>query len=175
MKRAMIGLALVAVLGVIPVASVSAKAQQPLNFKMELTLFAEDCAVPHTPPFLTWAGTVVIDGTTYGWADFPTGPFVVEGNFGSFEEYWTIFTLDEDEAVTPANACDVSRVVLAGTNDGWGSVTAGTGFADGEVTFVDDEGALAEVALGSRMFWRGKVIGDTGTEFRATLHILRPK
>lgn len=76
MKRAMIGLALVAVLAVIPAASVSAKEQKPLNFKMELTLFAEDCVVPHAPPFLTWAGTVVIDVTTYGWADFPTSPFV---------------------------------------------------------------------------------------------------
>ncbi|MDH3399238.1 MAG: hypothetical protein OEM81_15635, partial [Acidimicrobiia bacterium] len=118
--RALILLVMVAALLLVSVAPVSAGVEKPLNGKMELTFFGEPCPDLHIPPVLTWAGTVVIDGTTYGWADFPTAELVVDGKFIYFEEYWTIFTLGEDEDVTAALACDADRVVLEGVNDGWG-------------------------------------------------------
>jgi hypothetical protein len=169
MKRKILVLfALVAVVAVMTAAPVSADAQKPINGTMELTLFGEPCPVPHEPPFLTWAGTVVIDGTTYGWADFPTGPLVEEGKFIYFQEYWTIFALGEGEAVTPEVACDAGRVVLEGVNDGWGPPGM-TGKADGTVTGADPDGPFAEVDPGSRMMWRGKITSPG--EFKATLHI----
>ncbi len=171
MKRMLILFALVAVLAVMATAPASADGENPIEGKMELTFFGVNCPVPHGPPFLTWAGTVVIDGATYGWADFPTGPLVVDGKFIYFDEYWTIFTVGEGEAVTPAVACDADRVVMDGTNDGW--ITPGaTAKADGTVRWADPEGPFAGVTPGSRMIWRGKVTDEAFTEFKATLHIL---
>lgn len=176
MKSKILGLALVAALGLVAAAPVNAGKQKPLSGNMELTLVLGFC--PEQPlPLLSWAGTVVIDGETYGWADFPNppGPPVVDGNFGFFVEYWTIFNLDGNEDMTSA-ACDPNRVVLAGDNDGWGSTTANNARADGTVTFAD--GPFADVELGSRMFWRGKVLDGPpvpGSEFKATLHILPPR
>ena len=114
---------------------------------------------------------------TYGWADFPTDDFVVEGNFGYFAEYWTIFTLAEGQPATVALACNKDLVVLAGTNTGSGTL-GGTYRADGEVTVIDEFGPFADVAAGSRMLWRGKATNfkeDGGDEFKATLHIFPPK
>ena len=144
--------------------------QKPLSGKIEITLYGVPCA--EEGPFLTWAGTVVIDGTTYGWADFPTGPSVEDGKFVYFEEYWTIFALN-GESVTPEIACDASRVVLAGLNDGWGTPGA-TAKANGTVEYADPDGPFDDVAVGSRMFWRGMVtefVGPVPLEFKATLHI----
>jgi len=175
-NRMLVLLALVAVLAVLVAAPVNADVEKPINGKIELTFVLFDCPEPAPGPFITWTGTVVIDGTTYGWADFPTDEFVIEGNFGFFEEYWTIFTLegDEDPRDNPLLACDADRVVLEGVNDGWGPATANTGKADGTVTGADPDGPFAEVAPGSRMFWRGKILGNElfpGVQFKATLHI----
>ena len=168
--RIVILITLVAVGAMVTVAPVSADVDKPITGKMELTFYGVECPEPHDPPFLTWAGTVVIDDTTYGWADFPTAPLVVEGKFIYFEEYWTIFTLGDGEAVTPAVACDADRVVIDGTNDGWGPPGA-TGKADGTVTSADPDGPFGGVAPGSRMIWRGKVTDEAFTQFKATLHI----
>jgi len=170
MKKMLGMIVAVAAAGALVAAPVNAGDQKPLNGPLELDLYAQPCANPHTPPFLTWAGTVELDGTTYGFADFPTAPLVVDGKFIYFEEYWTMFTLNEGEAVTPEVACDATRVVLAGVNDGWGSPGM-TGKANGTVTEVVDPGPFDDVAVGSRMFWRGRGVGDTGTEFLATFHI----
>ena len=158
--------------------------QKPINAPMRLTLNLFQC--PADGPFLSWTGTVVIDGETFGFADEsltnPDSPPPPQpnDNFLSFEENWTIFTLaaGEDPHVDPSLACDTSRVVLAGDNTGWGPPGV-TGKAEGEVTYVADPGPFANVALGSRMFWNGKVLGyppdapccAPGTEFKATLHI----
>ena len=170
MKKLLGMIVAVAAAGALVAAPVDAAKQKPLSGPMDLDLYAELCAVPHAPAFLTWAGTVELDGVTYGFADFPTAPFVEDGKFIYFEEYWTMFTLDEGEAVTPEIACDTTRVVLAGVNDGWGT-PGGTGKADGEVTEVIDPGPFSDVEVGSRMFWRGRVVGDAGTDFVATFHI----
>ena len=114
MKSKMIVLVLVAALGLVAAAPASADKQKPLSGDMELTLFAVPCDDPGVPRFLTWAGTVVIDGTEYGFADFPTTPPPGEEKFFYFSEFWTIFTLDET-GVTPETACDADTVVLNGT------------------------------------------------------------
>ena len=169
-RRMLVFLVLVGVLAVMVAVPVSADMDKPIEGKMELTFLGEGCPVPHDPPFLTWAGTVVIDDTTYGWADFPTTELVVDGKFIYFEERWTIFTLGEGEAVTAAIACDEDLVVIEGLNDGWGP-PGRTGKADGIVTWADPDGPFDEVATGSTMFWRGKVTDKAFTEFKATLHI----
>ena len=65
-------------------------------------------------------------------------------------------------------------MVLAGINDGWGT----PGFAakaDGSVTQVVAPGPLDDVAFGSRMFWRGRIIGEARTDFVATIHLQPPR
>ena len=86
-NRLLLVLALVAALSLVAAAPVSADGEKPINGKMDLTLFEQPC--PNDGPLVTWIGTVVIEGTTYGWADFPTAPLVFEKNFKFmyFEEY----------------------------------------------------------------------------------------
>jgi hypothetical protein len=114
----------------------------------------------------TWVGTVEIDGATYGWADFSTGAWF-EGKFFHFTEYWTIFDTD-DPGDLAADSCDPGLVLLAGTNTGWGPPGM-TAKADGVVETAT--GPFADVEPGSRMFWRGKVLDEAQTLFKATLHI----
>ena len=176
MKRKLsIVLTIVMALTVLSVAPVSDDGEKPINGKIDLTLFNEDC--PTAPlGVVTWIGTVVIDGMTYGWADFPTAlpDFEKKLKFMYFAEYWTIFTLKTGEAPTVALACNPALVVLDGINTG--RMTPGaTGRADGTVSSAAlYPGPFADVAAGSRMIWRGKItsfIGDVPYEFKATLHI----
>ena len=176
MKRKLsIVLTIVMALTVLSVAPVSADGEKPINTRIDLTLHNGPCPVDPAPtlPFVTWIGTVVIDGTTYGWADFPTAGPVFEKKFMYFEEYWTIFTLQPDQAPTVALACNPALVVLDGINTG--RMTPGaTGRADGTVSSAAHPGPFADVAAGSKMIWRGKItsfIGDVPYEFKATLHI----
>lgn len=180
-KRLLVVLALVATLSLVAAAQVSAGEDKPISGRIDLDLVLELCPVADAPdpafPFMTWVGTVVIDGVTYGWADFPTADGFVEGNHYYFAEYWTIFTLDEGQPPTVDQGCDGDRVVLAGTNTGSGTL-GGTYGADGEVTVIDGDGPFADVADGSRMIWRGKATNfkeGGGDEFKATFHIFPPK
>jgi hypothetical protein len=170
-KRLLLVLALITALSLVAAAPVSADGEKPINGKMDLTLELEPCLNSNpTGPFVTWVGTVVIDGTTYGWADFPTADLAFEKKFVYFEEYWTVFTLEPGEDPTVELACDPTLVVLGGFNDGRGT-PGGAARADGTVTSA--AGLFADVAEGSRMIWRGKVTNFRGDadEFKATLHI----
>ena len=170
-KRLMLVLALVAALSLVAAAPVSAGGEKPINGKIDLNLELEFCGLPGESPFVTWVGTVVIDGTTYGWADFPTGDPRFEKKFMYFDEYWTIFDLDGEEP-TVALACDPALVVLDGINTGRGT-PGGAARADGTVGSAAPDGPFADVAVGSRMIWRGKVtnFNADADEFKATLHI----
>ena len=156
---------------------------KPINAPMRLTLNLYQC--PDPGPVLSWTGTVVIDGQTYGWADValtdPDSPPPPQpnDNFLPFEENWTIFTLHEgeDPHTEPWLACDDSRVVLAGDNTGWVNRPF-TGKAEGEVGYA--AGPFADLELGSRMFWNGKALGSSAADpccvpgvsvWKATLHI----
>ncbi len=169
-KRLLLVLTLVAALSLVAAAPVSADGEKPINGKIDLTLFLEPCTA--SGPLVTWIGTVVIDGTTYGWADFPTAEPVFEKKFMYFEEYWTIFTLQPGEAPTVASACNPALIVLDGYNDGRGT-PGGAARADGTVSSAAHHGPFADVAAGSRMIWRGKVTNfkEGADEFKATLHI----
>lgn len=170
MKARLSSLVVVAVLGLVAAAPVSAARQKPLHGDMELTLFAVPCAVAHVPPFLSWAGTAVLDDTEYGIAYFPTTPPPVPGEkFFYFEEDWTLFTLD-DSGVTPETACDVGRVVVNGVDSGRGG-PGGTFKADGTVTASE----VAGIALDSRALSRGRFANEAGTQFVATFHVFPPK
>lgn len=169
MKSKMIVLVLVAALGLVVAAPASADKQKPLGGDMELTLLQVPCPDEELPPFITWAGTVVLDGTEYGFVDFPTTPPPGEEKFFYFSEFWTIFTLDE-AGVTPETACDADTVVLSGTDDGRGG-PGGTFKADGTTASADPDGPFASFDPGSTMFWRGRVTNETLTEFEATFHI----
>jgi hypothetical protein len=49
-----------------------------------------------------------------------------------------------------------------------------TGRADGVVDYVLEDGPFSDVAIDSRMFWRGKVtevVDGSPSSFAATLHI----
>ena len=176
-KRLLLVLALVAALSLVAAAPVNADGEKPIEGKMDLTFVGGFCAEPVGPDptltFVSWIGTVVIDGTTYGWADFPAGAPVPDGNFLNFTEYWTIFTVEDDEIPNVALACDPDLVVLDGNNDG--RATRGwAARADGTVASAADPGPFADVAAESRMIWRGKItsfIGEDPYEFKATLHI----
>ena len=181
-RRTITILALVAALTVAVAAPVSAGADKPISGKMELTLTLTGCppASPNGPVDpsgglpITWIGTVEIDGVTYGWADFSID-FYIEGNFGYFEEFWTIFDLGDDGAVTVEKVCNDDLVLIQGFNDGWGSTQGNVGKADGFVTDASEDGPFAGVAPGSRMMWRGKVTtpppNGPGSLFKATFHI----
>ena len=172
-RRFILLVALLLLVVVVVAAPASAGEDKPINGKMELTLVLEPCPVGGTGPFVTWVGTIVIDGVTYGWADFPTTPEpVFEKKFMYFEEYWTIFTLESGQAPTVALACNPGLVVLDGFNDGRGT-PGGAASAEGTVASAADPGPFADVAEGSRMFWRGKVtnLKGAGDQFKATLHI----
>jgi hypothetical protein len=162
-------LAIVVALTLVSVAPVSADGEKPINGKIDLTLFLEPCTA--SGPLVTWIGTVVIDGTTYGWADFPTAEPIFERKFMYFEEHWTIFELDGNDA-TVALACNPALVVLDGFNDGRGT-PGGTYRADGTVANAAPDGPFADVAEGSRMIWRGEVtnLKAGGDKFKASLHI----
>jgi hypothetical protein len=151
--------------------------QKPINGKADWTLNLQPCE--NDGRFLTWTGTVIIDGETYGWADEPTTDWVMSQapneKFFYYEEIWTIFELEGDENpnTDPLLACEADAV-LEGTNNGWG--TSGGAFrADGEVTDSADAGPFANVEPGSRMIWRGRVLGPQpptpGSLFQATMHI----
>lgn len=179
MKRGILGiLALVAVLTAMVAAPASAGANKPISGKMELTLTPSLCPPGSDDPSgglpITWIGTVEIDGVTYGWADFLID-FYVEGNFGYFEEFWTIFDLGADGAVSVEKVCTDDLVLIQGFNDGWGSTQGNVGKADGYVDDAAENGPFAGVAQGSRMMWRGKVTtpppNGPGSTFKATLHI----
>lgn len=167
-----VGVAAVLVASAVPVEAKKPD-QEPINGRIDLTLTLPGCTDGR---FITWTGTVVIDGVTYGWADESTPYDVSQApneKFFYYEEIWTVFTLGvgDDPNTDGSLACDAD-VVMEGTNNGWG--TPGGFFrADGEVTEADDEGPFANVADGSRMFWRGKALGPVapGTQFKATLHI----
>ena len=187
LTRLPLGVAALLALSAVPVQA-GPPDQKPINAKMELTLNLFTC--PNLPgsdipgSFLSWTGTVVIDGQTYGWSDEPLDvadpPQQPNDKFGYFEENWTIFTLKDgdDPHGNPSLACDANEVVMAGDNTGWGPPGV-SAKAEGEVTYVAEEGPFANVELGSRMFWKGKVLDyrpndpccDRGTEFKATLHI----
>lgn len=180
LKWLLVGAAVLLAVTSIP-ALASTPTQQPINTRMNLTLHLHQC---DGGPFLTWTGTVVIDGETYGWADAPLPvtqpPPQPNDNFFPFEEHWTIFTLeaDEDPNTDPSLACDQDDVVMEGHNTGWANRPF-TGKAAGEVTAVAEDGPFADVEPGSRMFWNGKAIGSSavttvepGAQWRATLHIL---
>jgi hypothetical protein len=84
---------------------------------------------------------------------------------GGVSTYWTIFAI---QANLVADSCDPDLVLIDGTSLGRGT-PGETGQAEGEVETAT--GPFAEVEPGARMFWRGKVVDDAGTQFEATLHI----
>ena len=73
-----------------------------------------------------------------------------------FAHRWTIFALPDGLAPTVEMACRPDLVVLDGINDGRGT-TSGTFKANGEVTSA--HGEFDGVKEGSRMIWRGKILG----------------
>ena len=171
-RRRLVVLVTVAALLAIMAAPVSARTGHVIRGDMDLTFVPQPC---DDGRFLTWVGTVAIDDEVYGWADFPTAELVEKGGWMYFQEYWTIFTLNEGEDPTPAAACDPALVVIAGENKGIGTPWF-TGFAWGKVTEIADGGPFEDVPIGSRMFWRGSLVEDRplepGDNFIAKLRII---
>lgn len=109
---------LLAMLMVLSVAvSLPATAKEPLRGDMELN-FNLGFENPNAPcPDITWAGTVELDGITYGMAFFPTDAKDV-GKTHHFEEIWEIYDtpyLFEGGVLT---VCTPGAIVLSGTDAG---------------------------------------------------------
>ncbi len=117
-----------------------------------------------------WVGTAEINGETYGWADFTTDFGFKTENHVYFEEYWTIYDIEgiEDPDARVAASCDAERILMAGTDTGFGTPGMTTK-AEGVVETAT--GAFADVEIGSRMFYRGKLLDEAVTKYSATLHI----
>lgn len=170
--RKLILLALVVTLLTAMAAPAAAHTRRVTRGDIDITFRNHTCADGR---YLTWTGTVTIDGEVYGWADFPTAPLVVKGDWMYFQEYWTIFALADGEVPTNEAACDPSRVLIDGTNDGIGTPWF-TGFAWGTVDSTFDGGPFDHIPIGSLMLWRGYLVEQRpiqpGDRFLAKLSII---
>lgn len=95
----------------------SADARQPLRGDMEL-YFNVGFVIQQGCTTVTWAGTIDIDGETYGMAFFPTGSRQT-GEAFHFEENWMIY--DEPFGFDGPGLlmeCPTGDVVLAGYDSG---------------------------------------------------------
>jgi len=95
----------------------SADARQPLRGEMELN-FNVGFVIQQGCTQVTWAGTVAIDGETYGMAFFPTGSRQT-GEAFHFDENWVVyeepFGFDEPGLLTE---CPEGDIVLSGYDSG---------------------------------------------------------
>jgi hypothetical protein len=158
-KRFILLLAMLLVLSV--AVALPANAEEPLRGDMEL-YFNLGFGNPEAPcPDITWAGTVEIDGVTYGMAFFPTGAKDV-GKTHHFEEAWEIYDTPYPFEGGVLTECTPGDIVLAGTDAGVSSPnskyrmngTVGTAFDP----FVDWVGR--SVHMGGDITWAEIVIGD---------------
>jgi len=94
-----------------------ANAKKPLSGDMELN-FNLGYDNPATPcPGITWAGTVELEGTTYGMAFYPTSAKDV-GATHHFDEIWVIYDAPFDFTGGVLTECVPGDIVLAGTDSG---------------------------------------------------------
>lgn len=94
-----------------------ASAKEPLKGDMEL-YFNLGFGDPHAPcPDITWAGTVQLEGVTYGMAFFPTGAKDV-GVVHHFAEIWEIYDTPYTFMGGVLMECTPGEIVLAGTDAG---------------------------------------------------------
>lgn len=95
----------------------SADARQPLRGDMELN-FNVGFVIQEGCTTVTWAGTIDIDGETYGMAFFPTGSRQT-GEAFHFEENWVIYDAPFGfDAPGLLMECPMGDVVLAGYDSG---------------------------------------------------------
>jgi len=114
-RRSIVLVALVAALLMASTAPVSAKT--PLRGEMELyfNLGFGDTGTPC--PGITWAGTIELDGATYGMTFTPTGAKDV-GRVHHFWEDWNIYTSPFSFTGGVLTQCTSGDVVLAGRDNG---------------------------------------------------------
>jgi hypothetical protein len=115
-KRLLLVVALIAALSLVA-APVSAGAEKPISGEMELyfNLGFGNSSAPC--PDITWAGTVELEGTTYGMAFFPTGEKNV-GQVHHFTEVWKIYDTPFTFVGGVLAECASGDVVLSGTDAG---------------------------------------------------------
>jgi len=114
-KRFILLLALLMVLSV--AVALPATAKEPLSGDVELyfNLGYDQATAPC--PDITWAGTVELDGVTYGMAFFPTDAKDV-GKTHHFVEDWEIYDAPYEFEGGVLTECIPGGIVLAGTDSG---------------------------------------------------------
>jgi hypothetical protein len=111
-KRFILLLAMLMVLSV--AVALPATAKEPLSGDMEL-YFNLGFGNPDAPcPDITWAGTVELDGVTYGMAFYPTGAKDV-GKTHHFVEDWEIYDAPYEFMGGVLTECSPGDIVLSGT------------------------------------------------------------
>lgn len=115
-KRLLLVVTLIAALSLVA-APVSAGADKPISGEMELHFnlgFGNEFA---PCPDVSWAGTVDLDGNTYGIAFFPTGEKNV-GKVHHFTEVWEVYGTPFDFTGGVLTECSPGEIVLSGTDAG---------------------------------------------------------
>jgi hypothetical protein len=114
-KRFILLLAMLLVLSL--AVAVPANAEEPLRGDMEL-YFNLGFGNPDAPcPDITWAGTVELDGVTYGMAFYPTDAKDV-GKTHHFVEDWEIYDAPYEFMGGVLAECVPGDIVLSGTDVG---------------------------------------------------------
>jgi hypothetical protein len=114
-KRFILLLAMLLVLSL--AVAVPANAEEPLRGDMEL-YFNLGFGNPDAPcPDITWAGTVELDGVTYGMAFYPTDAKDV-GKTHHFVEDWEIYDAPYEFMGGVLTECSPGDIVLSGTDAG---------------------------------------------------------
>ena len=151
--RAMIVVALVALLTVAVVTPATSTGWRPARFDVEAMPLPPGQVKCDDGRELAWLGTAIAkDGTAYGWAEFSDWSKETD-RFLFFREPWMIFELD-GEAPSVNAACE--SPLISGDEVGVGVKARGTAYATGKVT----SGPTAQfpgINQGSRMLWSGTV------------------
>lgn len=156
--------AVLAILFVVPLMVAGpADAKRPLRGEMDL-YFNEGFFTGETGcPVVTWAGSIDIDGVTYGMAFFPTGARQTGAAF-HFEEIWTVYENPFGFTGGELGACPDGPVVMTGVDSG---VTSPNETYRMNGVVEESHGDLA-AWQGRRVHMSGSIVYDQDTGFPLT-------
>jgi hypothetical protein len=125
-KRLLLVLGLIVALSLVATAAVSAKApnhrkQPPSGVQvMVLNNNPDPFGVPTPGVYgceeISWFGTIVIDGKTFGMAFYADPDY--QGEFPAYGEFWKIFTGKFKTKDGVLKRCEPGRVLMAGYDEG---------------------------------------------------------
>jgi hypothetical protein len=164
-KRLLLVLAMVVALSLVATAAVSAKSpnhqkQPPSGVQvMVLNNNPDPPPAPRIPGFygceeISWFGTIVIDGKTFGMALYSDPDYV--GLPGEYGEDWKIFTGKFKTKDGVLKRCSPGRVLMAGYAEGY------VDFGDGNPPFPFESEGTVDYAAGYFKWWDGYDVYQDG-------------